>query len=50
MNPVCDLVEPLVEKDLVFGDIIPKKPRASRKKDPNQPSIKDLFAKKDIKY
>jgi DNA polymerase delta subunit 1 len=46
MNPVCDLLEPLVEKDLVFGDIIPKKPRASRKKDPNQPSIKDLFAKK----
>jgi len=46
MNPVCDLLEPLVEKDLVFGDIIPKKPRASRKKDPAQPSIKDLFAKK----
>jgi len=48
MNPVCDLLEPLVEKDLVFGDLIPKKPRASRKKDPTQPSIKDLFAKKKI--
>jgi len=48
MNPVCDLLEPLVEKDLVFGDLIPKKPRASRKKDPNQPSIKDLFSKKKV--
>ena len=48
MNPVCDLLEPLVEKDLVFGDLIPKKPRASRKKDPKQPSISDLFSRKSV--
>ena len=48
MNPVCDLLEPIVEKDLIFGDLIPKKPRASKKKDPKQPSISDLFAKKRV--
>ena len=48
MNPVCDLLEPIVEKDLIFGDLIPKKPRASRKKDPKQPSISDIFATKRV--
>jgi DNA polymerase delta subunit 1 len=48
MNPVCDLLEPIVAKDLVFGDLIPKKPRASHKKDPKQPSISDIFAKKQV--
>ena len=48
MNPVCDLLEPIVEKDLIFGDLIPKKPKASKKKDPKQPSISDLFAKKKV--
>ena len=32
MNPVCDLLEPLVDdpKTAIFGDLIPKKPRAQR--------------------
>jgi len=32
MNPVCDLLEPLVEdpKQAIFGDLIPKKPRAKK--------------------
>lgn len=32
MNPVCDLLEPLVEdpKTNIFGDLIPKKPRARK--------------------
>ena len=46
MNPVCDLLEPIVEKDRVFEDLIPKKQRASAKKDPKQPSIADMFARK----
>jgi len=46
MNPVCDLLEPIVEKDRVFEDLIPKKQRASTKKDPKQPSISDMFARK----
>ena len=46
MNPVCDLMEPIVAKELVFGDLIPKKIKASEKKDPKQPSIADIFRKK----
>ena len=46
MNPVCDLLEPIVEKDKVFEDLIPKKQRALPKKDPKQPSIADMFARK----
>lgn len=32
MNPICDLLEPLVEdpKTSIFGDLIPKKPKAQR--------------------
>ena len=32
MNPVCDLLEPLVPdpKQAIFGDLIPGKPRAQR--------------------
>jgi len=44
MNPVCDLLEPIVEKDTIFEDLLMKKKRA--KKDPKQPSIKDLFTSK----
>jgi DNA polymerase elongation subunit (family B) len=41
MNPICDLLEPLVEspKDVIFGDLIPKKPRAKRKSE----TITNLF-------
>jgi DNA polymerase delta subunit 1 len=48
MNPVCDLLEPILEKDRVFEDLIPKKQKraSSSKKDPKQPSISDIFAKK----
>ena len=46
MNPVCDLLEPIVEKDKVFEDLIPKKQRKVAKKDPKQPSIRDMFKKK----
>ena len=46
MNPVCDLLEPIVEKDKVFEDLIPKKERKVPKKDPRQPSIADMFSKK----
>jgi len=46
MNPVCDLLEPIVEKDRVFEDLIPKKQRKVTKKDPKQPSIADMFARK----
>lgn len=46
MNPVCDLLEPIVEKDKVFEDLIPKKERRVAKKDPKQPSIADLFSRK----
>lgn len=46
MNPVCDLLEPIVEKDKVFEDLIPKKERRVAKKDPKQPSIADMFSKK----
>jgi DNA polymerase elongation subunit (family B) len=48
MNPVCDLLEPIVEKDKVFEDLIPKKQRRVSKKDPKQPSIADMFAKKKV--
>jgi hypothetical protein len=44
MNPVCDLLEPIVEKDTIFEDLLMKKKRT--KKDPKQPSIKDLFTSK----
>ncbi len=35
MNPICDLLEPLVEdpKQEIFGDLIPKKPRARKTKE-----------------
>jgi ribosomal protein S8 len=46
MNPVCDLLEPIVEKEKVFEDLIPKKVRKNAAKDPKQPSIADMFAKK----
>jgi DNA polymerase elongation subunit (family B) len=48
MNPVCDLLEPIVEKDKVFEDLIPKKERRVAKKDPKQPSIADLFSRKKV--
>jgi DNA polymerase delta subunit 1 len=48
MNPVCDLLEPIVEKDKVFEDLVPKKQKRVSKKDPKQPSIADLFAKKKV--
>ena len=48
MNPVCDLLEPIVEKDKVFEDLIPKKERRVAKKDPKQPSIADMFSKKKV--
>ena len=43
MNPVCDLLEPLVEdpKNTIFGDIIPKKPRTQR----GQKTIDSYFKK-----
>jgi DNA polymerase delta subunit 1 len=49
MNPVCDLLEPLVEnpKEALFGDLIAKKPRRSTKK---VTTVEDLFkAYKDKK-
>ena len=46
MNPVCDLLEPIVEKEKVFEDLIPKKVKKGAEKDPKQPSISDMFAKK----
>ena len=47
MNPVCDLLEPIVEKELVFGDLLaPKKTRV--KKDPKQPPISDYFSHKRV--
>jgi len=48
MNPVCDLLEPIVEKDRVFEDLIPKKQKRLEKKDPKQPSISDMFARKRV--
>ena len=35
MNPICDLLEPLVEdpKQEIFGDLIPKKPRGRKTKE-----------------
>ncbi len=44
MNPICDLLEPLVEnpKEAIFGDLIPKKPR---KKAVKSHQIEDLFNK-----
>ena len=49
MNPVCDLLEPLVEnpKEALFGDLIAKKPRRTTKK---VTTVEDLFkAYKDKK-
>jgi len=42
MNPICDLLEPLVEnpKEAIFGDLIPKKPR---KKAVKSHQIDELF-------
>ena len=42
MNPICDLLEPLVEnpKEAIFGDLIPKKPR---KKAVKSQQIDELF-------
>jgi DNA polymerase delta subunit 1 len=44
MNPICDLLEPLVEnpKEAIFGDLIPKKPR---KKAVKSQQIDELFKK-----
>lgn len=44
MNPICDLLEPLVEnpKEAIFGDLIPKKPRTKVVK---SHQIDDLFKK-----
>jgi DNA polymerase delta subunit 1 len=44
MNPICDLLEPLVEnpKEALFGDLIPKKPK---RKSTKTAKIDDLFAK-----
>jgi len=40
MNPVCDLMEPLVEKDTIFTDLLtPKK----KKKEIKMKSITELF-------
>ena len=42
MNPICDLLEPLVEdpKQTIFGDLLPKKKTRVKSK-----KIEDLFAK-----
>jgi hypothetical protein len=48
MNPVCDLLEPIVEKEHVFDDLIPKKAKKVAAKDPKQPSIADMFSRKKV--
>jgi DNA polymerase delta subunit 1 len=45
MNPVCDLLEPLVDKDQVFGDLIPKKPTRKKAVPAGQKTIEQMFAK-----
>jgi DNA polymerase delta subunit 1 len=52
LNPICDLIEPLVEnpKDDIFGDLIVKKVRGKKKlvPDKNQPSVLDIFKKWEL--
>uniref|UniRef100_A0A6C0JZ17 DNA-directed DNA polymerase n=1 Tax=viral metagenome TaxID=1070528 RepID=A0A6C0JZ17_9ZZZZ len=53
LNPICDLLEPLVEnpKDEIFGDLIVKKIRRGKKMlvpDKNQPSVLDIFKKWEL--
>ena len=45
MNPVCDLLEPLVDKEQVFGDLIPKKPTRRKAAASGQKTIEEMFAK-----
>lgn len=49
LNPICDLLEPLVEnpKDDIFSDLIVKKVRGKKviAPDPKQPSVLNLFKK-----
>ena len=53
MNPVCDLLEPLVKnpQESIFGDLIPKKRTRAKKSEPppGTPSIADMFAKHKLK-
>jgi hypothetical protein len=52
LNPICDLIEPLVEnpKEDIFGDLIIKKVRGRKKlvPDKNQPSVLDIFKKWEL--
>jgi hypothetical protein len=52
LNPICDLIEPLVEnpKEDIFGDLIVKKVRGRKKlvPDKNQPSVLDIFKKWEL--
>jgi len=53
LNPICDLLEPLVEnpKDEIFGDLIIKKLGRGKKRlvpDKNQPSVLDIFKKWEL--
>ena len=45
MNPVCDLLEPLIAKDKIFEGILTKKPP---KIDKNQRTIDSIFARKKV--
>jgi DNA polymerase delta subunit 1 len=41
MNPVCDLLEPLIkDRETIFGDLVAPK---RNKVDPKQPKISDIF-------